>query len=78
MHWVRWEKVMASKQEGGLGVGSLLSFNLDLLFKWRWRFLRCPDALWVRVVKAMYGSDRGAEELITRLCLMVLEMGFYE
>ncbi|GKF65061.1 hypothetical protein Tco_0188509 [Tanacetum coccineum] len=36
--WVAWDKVLASKDRWGLGIGSLASFNLALLQKWRWRF----------------------------------------
>ena len=31
MHWVRWDKVFAPKDVGGLVVGSLFSFNRALL-----------------------------------------------
>ena len=27
------------------------------MFKWWWRFNHSPDALWVSVVKAIYGND---------------------
>ncbi|GKD64356.1 RNA-directed DNA polymerase, eukaryota, reverse transcriptase zinc-binding domain protein [Tanacetum coccineum] len=36
--WVQWNKVMASKEKGGLGVLSLYALNRTLLFKWVWRF----------------------------------------
>ncbi|GJW66293.1 hypothetical protein Tco_0120717 [Tanacetum coccineum] len=35
MAWVRWENVLASHDQGGLGIGSLKAFNLALLQKWR-------------------------------------------
>lgn len=34
MHWIRWDRMMASRADGGLGVGSLYSFNRAMLFKW--------------------------------------------
>ncbi|XP_071687760.1 uncharacterized protein [Rutidosis leptorrhynchoides] len=37
MSWLKWDKVLASFDKGGLNVGSLKAFNLALLFKWRWR-----------------------------------------
>lgn len=37
IHWVSWSKVVASKKDGGLGVGSLKAHNLALLAKWWWR-----------------------------------------
>ncbi|GJZ56640.1 RNA-directed DNA polymerase, eukaryota [Tanacetum coccineum] len=39
MTWIKWNKVMASKKDGGLGIGSLYGFNRVLLFKWKWRFM---------------------------------------
>ena len=32
--WVAWEKVVTSKETGGLGLGSLRAFNLSLIMKW--------------------------------------------
>lgn len=34
MTWVAWKKCMASKEYGGLGVGSIYALNRALLFKW--------------------------------------------
>ena len=36
--WVKWSKVLASKEKGGLGVSNLYALNRALLFKWVWRF----------------------------------------
>ncbi|GJV85542.1 putative RNA-directed DNA polymerase, eukaryota, reverse transcriptase zinc-binding domain protein [Tanacetum coccineum] len=43
----------------GLAIGSLNSFNLALLHKLRWRFFSSPDSLWVKVIKALHGSECG-------------------
>lgn len=32
MHWVGWEKALASRVKGGLGNGSLFAFNCAMLF----------------------------------------------
>ena len=56
MHWIAWNRILPSLDVGGLGIGSLGAFNNALLFKWKWRFLQHPDALWVRVVDAIHGS----------------------
>ncbi|GJZ34073.1 hypothetical protein Tco_0579509 [Tanacetum coccineum] len=42
---VRWNKCLASKDHGGLGIGSIYGLNIGLLFKWIWRFLRHPSDL---------------------------------
>nr|GEY53180.1 hypothetical protein [Tanacetum cinerariifolium] len=44
---------------GGLAIGSLNSFSLTLLHKWRWHFFSSPDSLWVNVIKALHGSEGG-------------------
>nr|GEV94704.1 RNA-directed DNA polymerase, eukaryota, reverse transcriptase zinc-binding domain protein [Tanacetum cinerariifolium] len=59
--WVVWEKVIAEKERGGLGIGSLASFNLALLQKWRWRFFNVDGALWCNVVKAIHGEYEGLD-----------------
>ncbi|GJV26892.1 hypothetical protein Tco_1383340 [Tanacetum coccineum] len=50
MAWVNWDSVMASYSRGGLNIGSLESFNLSLLLKWRWRFVHNDNMLWVHVI----------------------------
>ncbi|GJX56798.1 RNA-directed DNA polymerase, eukaryota, reverse transcriptase zinc-binding domain protein [Tanacetum coccineum] len=35
LSWVKWSNVLASLDKGGLAIGSLNSFNLALLHKWR-------------------------------------------
>ncbi|GKC83481.1 RNA-directed DNA polymerase, eukaryota [Tanacetum coccineum] len=37
--WVPWDKVLASKSNGGLGVSSFHALNRALLLKWVWRFI---------------------------------------
>ncbi|GKF20805.1 hypothetical protein Tco_0069443 [Tanacetum coccineum] len=55
--WVNWNKVIASKDKGGLGVSSLYALNRGLLFKWIWRFLTQGSSLWAKIIKAMHGVD---------------------
>nr|GEX79153.1 RNA-directed DNA polymerase, eukaryota, reverse transcriptase zinc-binding domain protein [Tanacetum cinerariifolium] len=56
---IRWQKVLASKKKGGLGVSSFFALNRALLFKWIWRFISYGTSLWSCFIKAMYGA-RGA------------------
>nr|GEW77117.1 RNA-directed DNA polymerase, eukaryota, reverse transcriptase zinc-binding domain protein [Tanacetum cinerariifolium] len=51
--WIAWEKVLASKKNGGLRVSSLHA----LLLKWVWRFLSQDGSIWSRVINAIYGSS---------------------
>ncbi|GKA33082.1 RNA-directed DNA polymerase, eukaryota [Tanacetum coccineum] len=55
--WVQWNKVLAPKVIGGLGISSLYALNRGLLFKWVWRFFAHESTLWSRVVKAIHGDD---------------------
>ncbi|GJT42663.1 RNA-directed DNA polymerase, eukaryota, reverse transcriptase zinc-binding domain protein [Tanacetum coccineum] len=59
MAWVRWDNVLASHDQGGLGIGSLKAFNLVLLQKWRWRLVTKPDLLWVKLIKSIHGPEAG-------------------
>nr|GEZ36468.1 RNA-directed DNA polymerase, eukaryota [Tanacetum cinerariifolium] len=53
--WVAWNKVLASKENGGLGVSSYHALNRALLLKWVWRFISQDGSLWFRVIKACMG-----------------------
>nr|GEU79578.1 RNA-directed DNA polymerase, eukaryota [Tanacetum cinerariifolium] len=37
--WAAWNKVLVSKENGGLGVSSYHALNRALLLKWVWRFI---------------------------------------
>ncbi|GKB40109.1 putative RNA-directed DNA polymerase, partial [Tanacetum coccineum] len=55
--WVKWPIILASRVNGGLGIGSLKAFNLALLQKWHWRIISITNALWVKVIKAFHGQE---------------------
>ena len=50
-----WEILELPKLFGGLSCGSLLHRNLSLLFKWLWRYLHEPHALWHKIISEKYG-----------------------
>nr|GFA47274.1 RNA-directed DNA polymerase, eukaryota, reverse transcriptase zinc-binding domain protein [Tanacetum cinerariifolium] len=54
---ITWDKVLASKLKGGLGVSSSFALNRALLFKWIWRFISQDGSLWFHVMQALYGSN---------------------
>ncbi|XP_023644536.1 uncharacterized protein LOC111832445 [Capsella rubella] len=54
MHWLSWEQMCTSFEDGGLGFRTLEEFNLALLAKQLWRVLRFPDSLLSRVLKGRY------------------------
>nr|GFA10516.1 RNA-directed DNA polymerase, eukaryota [Tanacetum cinerariifolium] len=59
--WVQWNKVLAPKDNGGLGVSSLYALNKGLMFKWVWRFFAHEPTLWSRVIKAIHGAEGNIE-----------------
>ncbi|GKB99375.1 hypothetical protein Tco_0985512 [Tanacetum coccineum] len=52
--WVSYDKVLASKKNGGLGVSSFHALNRALLLKWVWCFISHDGSLWYRVIQALY------------------------
>ncbi|XP_071727705.1 uncharacterized protein [Rutidosis leptorrhynchoides] len=67
MHWIKWDQVLTSKENGGLSIGSLCSFNHALLLKWAWRFLINKEALWVSVIEAIHGMMVGCKVRLTKM-----------
>nr|GEW44946.1 RNA-directed DNA polymerase, eukaryota, reverse transcriptase zinc-binding domain protein [Tanacetum cinerariifolium] len=55
--WIKWNKVLVSKETGGLGVSSLYALNRAFLLKWVWRFITQKNILWSKVITAIYGVD---------------------
>ncbi|GJS93266.1 RNA-directed DNA polymerase, eukaryota [Tanacetum coccineum] len=55
MSLIGWNKILASKKNGGLGVSSFFAYNSALLFKWIWRFFANGASLWSRFISAIYG-----------------------
>nr|GEW28263.1 RNA-directed DNA polymerase, eukaryota, reverse transcriptase zinc-binding domain protein [Tanacetum cinerariifolium] len=55
--WIKWNKVLVSKEKGGLGVSSLYALNRALLLKWVSRFITQKNILWSKVITAIYGVD---------------------
>ncbi|KAJ0585981.1 putative RNA-directed DNA polymerase [Helianthus annuus] len=58
MRWVKWEKIVAAKKFGGLGVGCIRDLNLALLVKWWWRLKTEPQQLWAKVINAIHKNKR--------------------
>nr|GEY89730.1 RNA-directed DNA polymerase, eukaryota, reverse transcriptase zinc-binding domain protein [Tanacetum cinerariifolium] len=74
--WIAWEKVLASKKHGGLGVASLYALNRALLLKWVWRFLSQDGSLWSSVIKDIYGPtlDSHAVNFTSHWCFILREV----
>ncbi|GJV82850.1 hypothetical protein Tco_1522748 [Tanacetum coccineum] len=54
---VRCDSVIASYGLGGLNIGSLKAKNWRLVGKWWWRARVEHRAMWVSVIKSIYGQD---------------------
>ena len=61
---IAWDKVLNSKEKGGLGIGSLQAQNYSLLVKWWWRFKTEEYTLWRKAIVALHGPiGRLGEEI---------------
>nr|GEY37988.1 RNA-directed DNA polymerase, eukaryota, reverse transcriptase zinc-binding domain protein [Tanacetum cinerariifolium] len=74
--WAAWNKVLASKENEGLGVSSYRALNRALLLKWVWRFISQDGSLWFRVIKALYGTsiDSHPVNLSSNWCCIIREL----
>ncbi|CAN0915013.1 Uncharacterized mitochondrial protein AtMg00310 [Linum grandiflorum] len=54
IHWCNHEKLTSATIKGGLGFRSFKEFNLSFLAKLGWKIIQQPQAMWVRVLKALY------------------------
>nr|GFC12958.1 RNA-directed DNA polymerase, eukaryota, reverse transcriptase zinc-binding domain protein [Tanacetum cinerariifolium] len=57
MYFIKWYKVLASKEKGGLGVASFYGLNRALISKWIWRFRSQSNSLLSKVIVALHGID---------------------
>ncbi|WCJ19122.1 Ribonuclease H-like superfamily protein [Euphorbia peplus] len=55
--WMRWERLCAPREAGGLGFKMIRKFNLAMLGKQEWRFITNPTSLVSRVFRARYFRD---------------------
>ena len=58
IHWVGWEKVTKSKEEGVSGLQTAKGRNVALLSKLNWRFHMEGEAPWANVLKMKYCNHR--------------------
>ena len=59
IHWVGWQKVTRTKEEGGLGLQAAKGRNTALLAKLNWRLhMERDDALWAQVLWQKYHNNR--------------------
>ncbi|XP_015969290.1 uncharacterized protein LOC107492746 [Arachis duranensis] len=54
IHWKSWTSMTRNKLNGGLGFKDFECQNTALLAKQTWRLLKEEDAIWARILKAIY------------------------
>lgn len=54
IHWKSWTSLTSNKMEGGLGFKDFSLMNSALLAKQAWRLIQNPNALWAKLLKAIY------------------------
>ena len=59
-----WDVCHKSKQNGGWGIGSLVSKNVALAAKQLQHFSMATDSLWYKIIKSKHGfHQKGWDEL---------------
>ena len=58
IHWVGWQKVTRTKEEGGLGLQVAKGRNTAFLAKFNWRLHTEREAQWAQVLWQKYHSNR--------------------
>ena len=58
IHWVGWQKVTRTKEEGGLGLQAVKGRNTTLLAKLNWHLYMEREALWAQVLWQKYHNNR--------------------
>ena len=54
LHWKSWDKVCASKEDGGLGCKDITDFKTAMFGKQLWRLIEKSNTLFSRVFKGRY------------------------
>ena len=58
IHWVRWQKVTKTKEEGGLCLQTARGRNIAMLAKLNWRLHIKNDAPWSQALRSKYCNNR--------------------
>ncbi|XP_058765470.1 uncharacterized mitochondrial protein AtMg00310-like [Vicia villosa] len=53
--WISWKTINKLKEDGGLGIKDILTFNKALLTNWLWRFVSEENTIWKAILEERYG-----------------------
>lgn len=81
MHLVGWNKIIKSKDEGGLGIQAAKAKNIALLAKLNWRMYHEREAFWAKVLLNKYcsqtrRSSRDPDKLLYSPNWIAIKKGF--
>ena len=82
IHWVKWERLCESNEDGGMGFKEIEKFNEALLAKQVWRMMNNLDTLSYKVFKARFfpncsileGNDQKASSYAQKSILSAREV----
>ena len=57
INWVNWDKIVAPKKVGGIGLGSIKALNISLLAKWMWRLKYDDSSMWSKVIRCIHNLN---------------------
>ncbi|XP_052625777.1 uncharacterized protein LOC128132828 [Lactuca sativa] len=57
IYWVKWDKIIAPKKVGGIGLGSIKATNISLLAKWMWRLKADESSMWSKVIRSIHNLE---------------------
>lgn len=62
---IKWDKIVAPKQHGGLGVRDPQPVNRSLMAKPIWRFLQAENNLWIKLLTTKYLKNKSFGMLLS-------------
>lgn len=67
INWVAWDRIIAPREVGGLGLGSIKALNIALLAKWWWKLKNSPNSLWSKIINGIhYGAGANDDNITAR------------
>ena len=69
LHWIRWEKLMRPKGEGGLGFKDIYTFNLAMLARQGWWLVQNKESLCCRILGAKYFPGGDVLQAVAKPCM---------